>query len=143
MICYGEGVTEKYLHELYFRDRVVLEWFELNETKLDKVKQLISIGEKGRKRVGKNSGKRHTLSDAEKKRNTDGVARSLELNKSYIMPFGKYKGTKLINMTSDEQLDYCRWLYEERCSKASKTEKRTSRIIKALGWHLRNQKSDQ
>ena len=82
MVCYGSGVSEKYLHELLFRDRVKLEWFQLDEAKLATVKRLIEKGEKGRVRTanpkfesieiqgvkfkGKRiSGKYHTLSDSE------------------------------------------------------------------------------
>lgn len=155
LIIYGCGVTEKYLHDFLFRDRVILEWFDLTEEKIENVKRLIEFGESGRKKgdakietieingikfKGKRTGKYFSLSDSEKKRNSDGVKKSEELSKKYVINFGKYNGTKIIDMVSDEQYDYCVWLYNKMKNEMSTNEKKKSRKYKAFSWLVNKNK---
>lgn len=155
LITYGNGVTEKYLHEFLFRDRIVLEWFDLAEDKIENIKNLINKGESGRKKgnvkietieingikfKNKRTGKYFALSDSEKKRISDGVRKSEDLSKKYIINFGKYNGTKITEMTSDEQYDYCVWIYNRMKEELSTNKKKKSRKYKAFSWAVKNNK---
>ncbi len=157
MVAFGTGVTEKYLHDYLFRDRVALEWFDLTEEKLKNIINLLEKGESGRKKGnakvdsfeingvkfnGKRTGKYYRLSDKEKKRNSDGVKKSEELSKKYVINFGKYNGTKIIDMTSDEQYDYCLWFYGVMKDEMSNNEKKKSRKYKAFSWAVKNNKEE-
>lgn len=160
MVCFGNGVSEKYLHHLLFSDRITLEWFDLSEEKIETIKRLLEKGEQGRKRCAKpvfeviefngvkfkgkrKSGKYFTLSDSEKKRNADGRKKSDDLSEKYVIPFGKFKGTKMCNMISDEQYDYCVWFYGEIKKTIGTNEKKRSRQYKAFSWAIRNNKNKQ
>ncbi len=155
LITYGNGVSEKYLHEYFFRDRIALEWFDLTEDKLKNAIRLIEQGEsdrgKGNAKVetieingikfkGKRTGKYYKLSDAEKKRNSDGVKKSDDLSKKYVINFGKYNGKKIIDMKSNEEYDYCLWLYNKMKEEMSNNEKKKSRKYKAFSWLVNKSK---
>lgn len=144
LICFGIGVSEKYLHELYFRDRKSREWFELTSEKIENIIKLITNGENNDYSTLINGGRGKSniwsfskRSDYEKKKASDGVKKSLVANKSYLITFGKYKGTKLIDMVSDIQYEYCIWFYSELEKTLSKNGKKNSRQYKAFSWWCR------
>ena len=45
LICYGNAVTEKYMHDRFYRSRVKGEWFKLNDEQLRNAIRLIKNGE--------------------------------------------------------------------------------------------------
>ena len=122
LICFGKGVTEKYLHEMFFQKRKKGEWFDLSDTNLKKCKRLIVDGETSleehykkrddnyKKYYETGEYTSYTLSDKDIKNNISAKKQSVDLNKRYKINFGKYIGRKIITMTSDEEYDYCVWL---------------------------------
>ena len=159
LVAYGDKVSEKYLHQLLFNSRVELEWFKLSDEKLEQAVRLINVGElQGESKpdgelkatpnkngkfikdgvVVKREGRWYSLSDAEIKRNADGRKKSESLSKKYVISFGKYKDTKIKDMVSPDQYDYCVWLYNEMKNKLSKNEKKKSRKYKAFSWAVKN-----
>ena len=149
LVCFGLGVTEKYLHELYFKHRVNGEWFKLDDNKKIKIKDLIINGEvKGTRNPdgfvefinNKRVGRYYSLSDSEKKKSSDAVRKSDKLSEKYIITFGKYKDTKIVEMVSNEQYEYCVWLYNEMTKNLSNRERKQSRKYKAFYWAVKNNK---
>lgn len=155
LVCYGDGVSEKYLHKMFFQKRRNREWFELDDENLEKVKRLIKEGEtqegewignaeyesieiNGVKFKGKKkSGKWFTLSDREIARNVAAKQHSVELNKKYVIKYGKHKGKKIVDMTSPEEFQYCKWYFKEKFSDISKNQKKKDREYKAFSWWIR------
>jgi len=93
LICYGCGMSEKELHAMFRHRQYKREWFNLNTKELSNVKDLIN-------------GLTPPISELAKNK-----ARSMkhESYSKYIISFGKYKGTRIIEMKSAEQLEYIRW----------------------------------
>lgn len=82
----------------------------------------------------------YSLNEVEKKRISDGKMKSDRLSKNWVINFGKYKGTKMKDMVSKEQYDYCVWAYSEMKEKMNKSEKKKERKYKAFSWAVRNNK---
>ena len=150
LVCYGSGVTEKYLHILFFQKRKRGEWFNLSESDLNKCKRLIIEGEsnKGERFFGKEkpeldidgrkiTSKYCTLSDSTLKSRIEATKESVDLNKKYKISFGKHTNTKLVDMTSDSEYDYCVWFLESYSKTLSKGQKRKDRKYKAFSWWVR------
>lgn len=156
LICYGNGVTESYLHSLFFQKRMVGEWFNLSDENLEKCKRLIIYGESSRSvklvknklvtRIDFKTGEIYTgnmdfksfsLTDSEIKKSIDGKKHSVDLNAKYIINFGKYKNTKIIEMVSQEQYEYCEWFLNEYQKTLSKNAKKKDRKYKAFSWWVR------
>lgn len=55
----------------------------------------------------------------------------------YVIKFGKYKGTKITDMTSSEQLQYCDYMIKQMYSK-SEAERKLDAFYSALSWHKTN-----
>lgn len=128
LICYGNAVTEKYMHDRFYRSRVKGEWFKLNEEQLRNAIRLIKNGEN------------NLLAnyDNEVQKMIEGSLKSDKLSEKYIIEFGKYKGTPIKEMLSAEQYQYCNWLYNEMKRKMTRYEKKHSRKYKAFYWLLQN-----
>ena len=129
LVCSGDGVTEEYLHTLFHHRRIAGEWFDLSQENLLKAKRLIYDGEK-------TSGN-WNVSDYRVMSIAEGLKKSIQANKKYIINFGKYKGRKLISMTSDEELRYCKWFLDEKYKDISKNQKRKNRQYKAFKWWVK------
>ena len=126
LICYGNAVTEKYMHDRYYRSRVKGEWFKLNEEQLKNAIRLIKNGEN-------NSLLNY---DATVQKMIEGSMKSDNLSEKYIIEFGKYKGTPIKDMVSEEQYKYCKWIYEKMRQEMTRGEKKRSRKYKAFHWAI-------
>ena len=124
LICYGNAVTEKYMHDRFYRSRIKGEWFKLNDEQLRNAIRLIKNGEN-------NSFLNY---DNTVQKMIEGSLKSDKLSEKYIIEFGKYKGTPIKDMVSEEQYKYCKWLYTEMNREMSRGEKKRSRKYKALHW---------
>lgn len=152
MVCYGNGVSEAYLHSLFFQKRKSGEWFDLSDENLQKCVRLISEGEKNtfgelkykKKRFINSDGKivicdmiTWNLTDQEIKDSVDSKKHSIDLNKKYVINFGKYKNTKIIDMVTQEQYEYCEWFLDTYSKTLSKNAKKKDRKYKAFSWWVR------
>lgn len=149
LICFGYGVSEKYLHEMFFQKRRKGEWFDLSDSNLQKCKRLIIDGETSLESHYKKSEERfnnyietgkyesYTLSDQVIKSNISAKKQSVDLNKKYKINFGKYSGRKITTMTSDEEYDYCVWFLKEYSATLSGNAKKKDRKYKAFSWWVR------
>lgn len=140
LISYSNKITEFELHILYYNSNVGKEWFDLNEK--DDVQDVIDLIEKGRKKKGrrtytgeinlKNGAHKFkepaSTSDkilisyrkmkADKRKEATDKRNSKPIDISdYIIPFGKYKGKKIIEMVSDEEIKYVKWFVDTKESK--------------------------
>ena len=86
------------------------------------------------------SGYNYKLNEDQKAYNKAMTDRSNELNRKYIITFGKYKGRKIVDMVSDEEYKYCLWLYNTMKKNESKASKRKSRKYKAFAWRVKYNK---
>lgn len=127
LICYGNAVTEKYMHDRFYRSRVNGEWFKLNDEQLQNAIRLIKNGENNSLNY-----------DNTVQKMIEGSLKSDKLSEKYIIEFGKYKGTPIKDMVSEEQYKYCKWLYENMRIEMSRGEKKRSRKYKAFHWLLQN-----
>lgn len=148
LLCYGSGVTERWLHDHFFRDRIKGEWFRFTKKKVEYIKHLIQIGNvRGTYEgsVGEDSEWGNFLdflskwkpkmSLEGKKKISDGIRKKHKKYEKSVISFGKYKGTKLTDMTSKEQLEYCLWLRKERITQArSKRGMRNDVLLQELRW---------
>jgi len=80
------------------------------------------------------------VSDEEKKKAADGRLRQERLNKSYVIGFGKYKGTKITDMKSAEQIGYVTYMYGEFTKNITRGHSLKERRAKAFKWWLANYK---
>jgi len=136
LLCYGNKITEKYLHTRFHQNRLNGEWFWLNNEQLNKAIELIKYGENYIK-----SGRKYKYLltwDTEVYKMQQGRLKSDKLSEKYVIEFGKYKGTPIKEMLSDEQYKYCKWLYNEMNREMTRNEKHKSRKYKAFHWLLQN-----
>jgi hypothetical protein len=130
LIAYTDKIEEKYLHNRFFESRVDGEWFDLSEEKL---KSVINYFEHGKILIGKDG---LNYCDSVQKMK-EGLKSEMEQVKKYIIDFGKYNGTPIIDMVTDEQIDYCKWLYKNMVNDLSKRERRNSIKYKAFYYASR------
>ena len=116
LVCYGEGVTEKYLHGVYALNKIKGEWFTISDALVNTIKGLI------------NGDSPDVREQALRKRKTMFVTEC----EKYTIPFGKYKGRKLTSMTAPEEKGYVKWYYKEVYTKTP-VKKRTFKD-KAFAW---------
>jgi hypothetical protein len=124
LICYGKGVSEQYMHNRFFQNRLSGEWFKLNEKQIETAIRLIKFGENSE----------GNIFDESVSKLINGSKKSFKLSEKYIIDFGKYKGTPINEMLSDEKYDYCVWLYNKMKNEMSIGEKKKSRKYKAFHW---------
>jgi hypothetical protein len=124
LICYGKGVSEQYMHNRFFQNRLSREWFKLNEKQVETAIRLIKYGENSQ----------GNIYDTSIIKMISGAKKSFKLSEKYIIDFGKYKGTPINEMLSDEKFDYCVWLYNKMKNNLSNGEKKKSRKYKAFHW---------
>jgi len=161
LICFGDKVSEQQLHVYFFKRRISGEWFSLEAKQIEEIKNLLANGFSYEAEVGNpddikyktviykgvevrtnkrinNGAKFYKLSTEQKLRNIAGKKRSEDLSSKYVISFGKYKGTKIVDMKSDEQINYIIWLVDEMKKSYSKNSKKKCRKYKAFNWWLRN-----
>jgi hypothetical protein len=130
LLAYTDKIEEKYLHNRFFESKIGGEWFNLSKEKL---KSLMNYFNHGKILIGKD-GLNYCESVQKMK---IGLKTDMELIKKYIIDFGKYNGTPIIEMETDEQIDYCRWLYKKMAFDLSKRERRNSIKYKAFYYASR------
>lgn len=65
------------------------------------------------------------------------------LYSNYKLRFGKYKGKKLIDLTSKEEIDWCKW-FVKRCKMTkTKRELKLNTRYKAINWWIRTYKRQE
>lgn len=122
LICYGDSVTESYLHKYFSHRRVSGEWFNLTKHDVKVAKRLING----------NRNTRHAGFVSPTVRRTPSVHEiNNQLYRGFIIPFGKYKGLRIEEMTSTEQLKYCKWYLET-------TSNTKSKEFKVFSWWIYN-----
>jgi len=87
LIAYGSGTTEKELHRLFNANKIIGEWFKLSTNEVEKVIRLLDNTYKMEFKTTKTQQKK--------------------LN--YTIKFGKYKGFKISDLTTNEELKYLVW----------------------------------
>jgi DNA polymerase III epsilon subunit-like protein/uncharacterized protein (DUF3820 family) len=65
-----------------------------------------------------------------------------DLIKSYVIDFGKYKGKRLIDMKSKDELQYCEWVMETNFNSLTKQEKLTNIKYQAFKDHMEKQNQE-
>ena len=93
LVGFGTEITEKQLHLLYKNKKVSGEWFKLSQKDVQKILQLLN----------------------NKDVNNSNLQHSDEY-KDFVIFFGKYKGVRLIDMTSTEQMSYVNWIVKQKVS---------------------------
>lgn len=92
LIAFGEGVEEKDLHRRYKSKRIGLEWFKLHRKDVQNIIRLLN-----------NQCAGITISDDEK----------FSKYSNFKITFGKYKGYKITDFTTKEELNYLKWAVRE------------------------------
>ena len=54
----------------------------------------------------------------------------------YVIDFGKFKGTSINQMQSDDQLAYCQWMYEQMQDDRPRKQKKNKQKMDAFKWWL-------
>ena len=88
LICYGDGVTESELHNIYKKNKYKGEWYILRRKD---VEDIISMVNNSYKKVIKYD--------------------------DFVIDFGKYNGVKLDSLNSSHELKYIRWYVRENKKK--------------------------
>jgi len=131
LICYGNAVNEKYMHDRFYRSRVDGEWFNLNDDQLATAIRLIKNGEK----------KSALDYDINVQKMILGSKKSDKLSEKYIIDFGKYNGTAIKDMIDEDKYQYCKWFYDQMKKTLSAGEKKRSRKYKAFHWAVYKNKN--
>jgi hypothetical protein len=120
LICYGYGIEEETLHKRFYKKRVRLEWFDLNEYDVKSCTELINGTVKYNKHYSEKI--------------LQAIHLNYEKNKNYVITFGKYKGRKIISMIEYDELNYCKWIYKQEENSLGVRAKNMSRKYKAFKW---------
>ena len=107
IIAYGKGNRESILHDKYRSKRLKGEYFKLNRKDVENIIRLL-----------KN----------EFSPQPDSKTYQRKLN--YVIPFGKFKGYQIKDMTTKEELQYMKWFLKN-------TYEPKSEICKIFRWWLR------
>lgn len=106
-VCYGLGVSEEFLHKRYAHRRVAGEWFELTKDEVGEIVAMICVPYKqfflreGAADFKSALPAAFKVIDEENKKIDDFC--------KYTIGFGKYKGRLLCEMTSIDEVKYCKW----------------------------------
>lgn len=114
-------ISEKDLHIIFRDKRVAGEWFNLSDEDLTKISGFFENGIcPSNVDLAVHHFRRH--------RKESGY-------KTYVIGFGKYKGVKLIDMTTQEQIDYLQWFVSEKVKNASRGELKRA-PFQAFKWWI-------
>lgn len=97
LICYGDGFTEKELHDSFLHKKVSGEWFKLNNRDITLIKKLLT-----NKYINDNEYKTFE--------NIQFYAERIKSVHNFRLSFGKNKGKKLADFTTDKDRDYLTWV---------------------------------
>ena len=119
LVCFGEGISESELHNIFKEKRIKREWFNLSEKDIRHAKSLI---------------KNNLLSIKE----ISSLKAKGERNKSYskyVINFGKYKGRTITTMKSEAERNYIEWYIADVFNK-KKSKERTLRDKSFAWWYF-------
>jgi len=156
LIAYGIGISEKDLHTYFFNSKIKLEWFKLTKAQVFKAVDLIRGDDKAINyfklldvsytekpvRVSKKDDYSWNLSTEEILTSKEGLKKSIDRNRSYVIKFGMHKGKKLTDMNSLEELSYVAWLTNEMSKSMTPTSRKKDRKYKAFVWWLKEVKKN-
>lgn len=145
LICFSNKITEIELHVLFANSNVGREWFDFKEkpSELNEVIHLINNGRRRKRKKAENqkSGYRKIqfIGQGKQKRGSYHAATSdkvlisfrkmkitarekkyneeKKLYEEYVINFGKFNNTKLVDMISEEQRNYLSWIIGEKIKK--------------------------
>lgn len=117
LITYGIGRTEKQLHEIFNAFRTGGEWFKLKHKHVELIKRLLNNKE--------------TSQDLLVCANLRAAVRREKSDLSTYMKLGKYKGKKISDMTSPEEIKYLVWIQTW-----PNVEREHPRMLRAINFHL-------
>jgi len=97
LIAYGNNFSEKELHESFYHKRIGREWFNLSQRDVILIRKLLSGIQ---------------LNDDEYKtfENIQFYAERIKNMHNFRLSFGKNKGKKLADFTTNEDRDYLTWI---------------------------------
>lgn len=117
LITFGTGRTEKQLHEIFNAFRTGGEWFRLKYKHVELIKRLLNDKETGQ--------------DLRVCASLRSAAKIEKQDMSTYMRLGKYKGKKISDMTSPEEIKYLAWIQTW-----PNVERDFPRMIRAINVHL-------
>lgn len=146
LLEYSDKVDEKNLHKLYSNYRIKNEWFNLNDKQVEEIKYFFKKGYKetivdtskvesidfGNFKLKTTLKGTYKLSTYDRQRIIEGQQKNIKKNIEYVINFGKYKGTKITDMVSEEQIKYMEW-YINNVGKKGKNDRR----FKAINYQYR------
>jgi hypothetical protein len=95
LVAHSRNFTESQLHKKYKQYNIGGEWFRFPKGVYKNV-----IWD-----IANNKQRRQIMSSRKKEKNK----KKRPKYQDWIIPFGRYKGTKLIDMVSEDQLGYIKW----------------------------------
>lgn len=146
LLEYSDKVDEKNLHKLYSNYRIKNEWFNLNDKQVEEIKYFFKKGYKesivdtskvesidfGKFKLKTTLKGTYKLSTHHRQKIIEGQQKNIKKNIEYVINFGKYKGTKITDMISEEQISYMEW-YINNVGKHGKNDRR----FKAINYQYR------
>lgn len=96
LLCFGTGYSEDKMHHIFRKFRTNREWFKLRFKEAELAKRMIL--------------NTPIQGDLLRISQIKGDGDKIKEEASYKMPFGKYKGTHLEEMVSDEHIKYLIWV---------------------------------
>jgi len=118
LVFYGDGRTEKQLHDIFRLFKVRGEWYRLRKKQVDLIGRLLFNTATGEDLV------------------MCARLRSAQLREkeyqSFVFTFGKYKGRSITDMVSDEEIRYLEWVQTW-----PKIDKSNPKLLRAVNNHFK------
>lgn len=124
LLCYGDCFSESAMHRIFATFRHKGEWFNLRHKEAELAKRMIL----------NQMVKGDLLRVAQLKEQSNAIKRKKQKDyqeKSYAMPFGKYKDCVISKMTSFEELKYLIWVQSWR-----NIESKYPKLAQSVNNHL-------
>ena len=126
LLCYGVGFSESKMHNIFAIFRHKREWFKLRHKDAELAKRMIL----NQMIAG------DLLRIAQLKDQSNAIKakkRKDYIDKKFILPFGKYKGRVISEMTTFEELKYLVWVQSWR-----EIESKYPMLARSINTHLEN-----
>lgn len=114
LIAYGEGMTEKALHNKFAERRTKGEWFKLKVGDVETIIRLLK-------------------NDYQIKEDSGNYDKKL----AYVINFGMFKGRIISTMTSTRELSYMSWFIQNTGNKKSKIAKIFRWWLLEMGYNIK------